>query len=136
MARPLVAAVEIVSPANKDRPSHRRAFVTKCAAYLQQDVSVVIVDVVTSHRDNLYTELAEFLEVNAAARTALTSPLYAVSCRTVRRRRRHQLEVWPIALKVGASLPVLPLWLTGEVAVPLDLESSYRFTCDSLSIPA
>jgi hypothetical protein len=30
--RRLVAAVEIVSPANKDRPEHRRAFVTKCAA--------------------------------------------------------------------------------------------------------
>jgi hypothetical protein len=27
----LVAAVEIVSPANKDRPEHRRTFVTKCA---------------------------------------------------------------------------------------------------------
>jgi len=27
----VVAAVEIVSPANKDRPEHRRAFVSKCA---------------------------------------------------------------------------------------------------------
>ena len=39
--RRLVAAVEIVSPANKDRPEHRRVFVTKCAALLQQRVSVV-----------------------------------------------------------------------------------------------
>jgi len=30
--RELVAAVEIVSPGNKDRPENRRAFVTKCAA--------------------------------------------------------------------------------------------------------
>jgi hypothetical protein len=34
--RQLVAAVEIVSPANKDRPEARRAFVAKCAALLQQ----------------------------------------------------------------------------------------------------
>src|SRR5438105_15541063 len=27
----LVAAIELVSPANKDRPEHRRAFVLKCA---------------------------------------------------------------------------------------------------------
>src|SRR3954468_3377336 len=27
----LVAAIEIVSPANKDRPEHRRAFTSKCA---------------------------------------------------------------------------------------------------------
>ena len=30
----LVAAVELVSPANKDRPAHRRAFAVKCASYL------------------------------------------------------------------------------------------------------
>jgi hypothetical protein len=136
MARTLVAAVEIVSLANKDRPSHRRAFVAKCAAYLQQDASVVIVDVVTSRRNNLYTELAEFLDVSNTARTAIASHLYAVACRTVQGRKRTQMQVWPVALQVGAPLPVLPLWLTREVAVPLDLESSYDFTCDSLSIPA
>ena len=32
LGRRLVAAVEIVSPANKDRPEHRRTFVAKCAA--------------------------------------------------------------------------------------------------------
>src|SRR5512135_1035196 len=34
----LVGAVELVSPANKDRAAHRDAFVSKCAAYLQQGV--------------------------------------------------------------------------------------------------
>jgi hypothetical protein len=48
--RRLVAAVAIVSPANKDRPENRRAFVTKCAALLQQRVSVAIVDLVTTRR--------------------------------------------------------------------------------------
>ncbi len=38
--RVLVAAVEIVSPANKDRPEKRRAFVAKCAALLQKRVCV------------------------------------------------------------------------------------------------
>jgi hypothetical protein len=42
--RRLVAAVELVSPANKDRPETRRAFVAKCAALLFQRVSVAIVD--------------------------------------------------------------------------------------------
>src|SRR5262249_36608839 len=35
-SRRLVAAIEIVSPANKDRRQHRRAFVAKCAALLQK----------------------------------------------------------------------------------------------------
>ena len=34
----LVAAVEIVSPGNKDRPESREAFVSKCRTLLQQDV--------------------------------------------------------------------------------------------------
>src|SRR5262245_55522557 len=50
--RRLVAAVEIVSPANKDRPEHRRVFVAKCAALLRQHVCVAIVDVVTTRRFN------------------------------------------------------------------------------------
>ncbi len=34
--RRLVAAVELVSPANKDRPESRRVLVTKCAALLRR----------------------------------------------------------------------------------------------------
>src|SRR5439155_14770818 len=39
----LVAAIELVSPSNKDREETRRAFAIKCAAYLQKGVSVVVV---------------------------------------------------------------------------------------------
>src|SRR3954464_3676106 len=46
--RRLVAAVEIISPANKDRPEHRRAFVSKCVGLLQELVSLVVVDIVTT----------------------------------------------------------------------------------------
>lgn len=55
----LVAAVGIVSPANKDRPEHRRAFVAKCAGLLREQVSVVIVDVVTTRTPSLYGELLD-----------------------------------------------------------------------------
>src|SRR5205085_643032 len=43
----LVAALELVSPQNKDRDAARRAFLTKCASYLQQGIGLVMVDVVT-----------------------------------------------------------------------------------------
>src|SRR4051794_19828600 len=39
-ARAMVAAIEIVSPANKDRPGHRQLFVAKCADLLQKSVRV------------------------------------------------------------------------------------------------
>jgi hypothetical protein len=57
----LVAAIEIVSPANKDRPEKRNSFVAKCAALLRQGVCVCVVDLVTFRHFNLYTELMAFL---------------------------------------------------------------------------
>ncbi|HMC67459.1 MAG TPA: DUF4058 domain-containing protein, partial [Gemmataceae bacterium] len=48
--RTLVGAIELVSPGNKDRPDERRAFATKCASYLHQGVSLIIMDIVTSRR--------------------------------------------------------------------------------------
>ena len=45
--RQLVAAIEFVSPANKDRPESRDAFVAKCAALLRKGVAVSVVDLVT-----------------------------------------------------------------------------------------
>jgi hypothetical protein len=44
--RRLVAAIEFVSPANKDRPESRNAFIAKCAALLQKGVAVNVVDLV------------------------------------------------------------------------------------------
>lgn len=38
----LAGAIELVSPANKDRPTHRQAFVSQCETYLQQGISVVV----------------------------------------------------------------------------------------------
>jgi hypothetical protein len=132
----IVAAIELVSPANKDRPSHRQAFAAKCAAYLQQDVSVVVVDVVTERRENLHEELMDLLDLGEEAKATGAAPLYAVAYRAIGRDEGSpRLEIWPHALKLGESLPVLPLWLAHDLAVPLDLEASYQATCDSLRIP-
>src|SRR5207237_4768062 len=53
----LAGAVELVSPANKDRPLHREAFVSKCVTYLQAGVGLVLVDVVTERAADLYRDL-------------------------------------------------------------------------------
>ena len=39
-------------------------------------------------------------------------------------------------LAIGKNLPVMPLWLTLDLCVPLRLEESYGSTCRSLRIPA
>src|SRR5262249_28953536 len=53
----LIGAIELVSPANKDRPATRDAFVSKCASYLQQAVGLIAVDLVTSRNADLHGEL-------------------------------------------------------------------------------
>jgi len=126
----LVGVVELVSPANKDRPENRQAFVVKCAGYLQERVGLVVVDVVTTRRANLHQELQHFLASGPGASGA--SDLYAVAYRHHPRQGSNghaDLETWPVPLDIGRPLPTLPLWLTDGPAIPIDLEASYQETC-------
>jgi hypothetical protein len=132
--RTLVAVIELVSPANKDRTEKRNAFVGKCAALLRSGVSVCIVDVVTARQANLYTELMSFIGQQDLTFTDTSPPIYAAACRWLRGDRRGKLETWSHSLKVGEPLPALPLWLTPTLNVRLDLELSYEKTCDDLSV--
>jgi len=132
--RQLVAAIELVSPANKDRPEHRAVFVAKCVALLKQEVAVSVVDLVTVRHFNLYAELLAFI---GHADPTLADPppaVYAASCRWGHRGRRTMLETWSHGLAVGQPLPTLPLWLSPDRAVPLDLEQSYEQACSDLWI--
>jgi hypothetical protein len=133
--RRLVAAVEIISPANKDRAESRGQFVAKCAALLRQRVSVVMVDLVTVRDFSLYAELLELIGEQDPAIGHDPPPIYAVSCRWLPRGTSRWLEAWSRPLAIGKPLPVLPLWLNDELAIPLDLEASYEQTCHDLRIP-
>jgi hypothetical protein len=130
----LVAAIELVSPRNKDRPASRRMFAAKCASYLHSGVSVIIVDVVTERSGNLHVELLELLAAQLATVAEGAGDLYAVTHRTVPAPPRLRLETWAHQLNVGASLPTLPLWLGADLCLPLDLESTYRAACQARRI--
>jgi hypothetical protein len=131
----LVAAVEIVSPANKDRPEHRRAFVAKCAGLLRERVSVVLVDVVTTRTANLYGELLDLIGHADPSLNSEPPPLYVAACRMTKRANEWLLETWAQSLGLGQPLPTVPLWLADDLAVPLELEESYEQSCSVLNIP-
>ncbi len=132
--RHLVAAIEIVSPANKDRPEHRNVFVAKCAALLQKGVAVSVVDLVTVRHFNLYAELLRFIGHDDPTLGAEPHHLYAASCRWTKKGKLTILEAWSNVLALGQPLPTLPLWLTADLVVPLDLEASYEQACNDLWI--
>jgi hypothetical protein len=132
--RTLVAAIEIVSPANKDRPEHRNVFVGKCAALLQKGVAVSIVDLVTVRHFNLYADLLSFIGHTDPTFGECPPPLYAASCRWVTKEKRTRLQTWSHALALGQPLPTLPVWLSQNLSVPFDLEQSYEQACADLAI--
>ncbi len=128
----VVAAIELVSPANKDRPANRRAFAVKCASYLQQQVGLVVVDVVTSRQSELHSELLQLLEVSATP--SGNDFLYATAYRTLLAGGGVRLEAWREPLALGSALPTMPLWLGPDLVLPLDLEQSYLSACEALRI--
>lgn len=132
--RTLVAAIELVSPANKDRGESRQAFVAKCAALLRKGVAVSVVDLVTIRRFNLYAELMEFIGHPDPTMSPEDPPIYAASCRWPTMGTRARLESWSHALVVGQPLPTLPLWLREDLVTPLDLDESYEQACGDLWI--
>ncbi len=130
----LTAAIELVSPRNKDRPEARRAFAVKCLSNLHAGSSVVVVDVVTERRANSHAEILHLLELNGPASWEAPGGLYAVAYRAAAVEPERRLQAWPAALAVGSPLPQMPLWLGVDICVPLDLEITYQNTCRDLRI--
>ena len=122
----LAGAVELVSPANKDRPSHREAFVSKCATYLQAGIGLVLVDVVTDRSADLQRDLLVRLGVGDPG----PGPVLSGSAfRPVEREGVRVLDVWLEPMAVGQVLPTLPLWLRGGLCLPVELEATYERHC-------
>lgn len=125
----LVAVIELVSPSNKDRPVERRAFAAKCASYLTQGVSLIVMDIVTNRHANLHNELMRLMEAASDLDLPADVNLYAVAYRPVRRDERDEIDLWSRRLAVGEPLPTLPLRLTGDLHVAVDFEAAYQEAC-------
>ncbi len=121
----LAGAIELVSPANKDRPAHRDAFTSKCAAYLQAGVGMVVVDVVTNRGGDLHAELMARLFAPASKSIG---DLYSAAYRPIGGGEEARLEIWHEPIALGGPLPVMPLWLKGGPCLPVDLEATYTKT--------
>jgi hypothetical protein len=126
----LVAAIELVSPSNKDRPSSRRAFATKCAALLQVGVSVVVIDIVTTRTADLAADLRELMRIESEGGPSISSsPLNVTAYRSIALPDGLRLDAWVEPLALGAELPVSPLFIEPDHALPLNLETAYLTAC-------
>lgn len=121
----LVAMLEIVSPANKDRPEGITRFASKAVSALNAGVHLLVVDLfppgphdpsgihgaITGHlwkTDDVY---------DLPANEPLTLAAYEVG---------DVIDVYLKHLAVGADLPEMPLFLEGNRYVDVPLEATYQ----------
>jgi hypothetical protein len=121
----LIAILEIVSPANKDRARSVEDFAAKVASALRNGVHFLMIDLLPPGRHDpqgMHAVIEERLtqsdaEYDLLAGVPLTVASYVGSPR---------IEAWLEHLAVGAVLPDMPLYLRPDRYVPVPLEATYR----------
>ena len=126
----LAAALELVSPANKDRTETREAFVSKCETYLRDALGLIVVDIVTSRSAQLHGLLMSRLHSGESQ----PGELYAAAYRPFQREGHEILDVWYEPLQVGSDLPLMPLFLKNGPCVEVDLPGAFLKACQDLRI--
>lgn len=132
-----VGAIEIVSRGNKDRPSERDSFVSKCKNLMAKNVSLIVIDILATPAFNLHNQLLRAMHAtDGYIDAAPDRPLYCAAYRTCHHEdvALGEVEIWAETLTVGDNLPELPLYITSEVSVPVHLERSYTRVCQVLRI--
>lgn len=124
----LTGAIELVSPANKDRASTRDDFNAKCQSYLKVGIGVLVVDVVTKRWADLHAELIGRLD-----HAELVAPIRSLAA-TSYRPSPGELAIWRELLAVGSRLPTMPLWLRTGACLAVDLDTTYLQVCRMLKL--
>jgi hypothetical protein len=127
----LVAVVELISPRNKDWPAAREQYAARYLGYLRGGVHLLVVDV---HRRPLEFSFPQLIAVGLGevlpAPPAPSAVSYRVGAAAATGGRL--LAVWQHPLSIGAALPTVPLPLTLDDRVAIDLEGTYsRAAADS-----
>jgi hypothetical protein len=127
-----VGAIEILSRANKDRPSERNSFVAKCENLIAKNVSLIIVDILETPVFNLHNQLLRAIKATEGyIEENQEKPLYCAAYRKHPHSEANSegMDIWRDCLEVGDNLPELPLYITSESAVPVNFEKSYLKVC-------
>jgi len=120
----LVAVVELISARNKDRPAAREQYASRYLGYLRGGVHLLLVDVHRRPLEFSFPQLiAESLGEPLPAPVTPSVVSYRVGATAATGGR--MLAVWQHSCAVGQPLPALPLALTLDAAVTVDLEGTY-----------
>lgn len=120
----LIAAVEIVSPRNKDRPDSRKRYTGRYFGYLRQNVHLLLIDILPRP---LGFSFADAVAADLGIEQPPCPVPFAVSYRVGEPVPGGTLVARRLCpLRAGEPLPVIPLALNVHQSVPIDLEHTYR----------
>jgi hypothetical protein len=120
----LIAAVELVSPRNKDRATACAAYARGYAGYLLKGIHLLLVDV---HRRPLRFSFADQVASELQMEQPPCPAPFAVSYRVGEPAPNggHYVAIWRRPLAIGAALPTMQLPLSVKESVAIDLEQTY-----------
>jgi hypothetical protein len=124
----LIAAIELVSPRNKDRADSKETYTNRYLGYLLLGVHLMLVDVLPRPKDFSFSDaITRGLGLDLPP----LPPPFAAAYRVgevvpVGNEMGSLVAVWRRPLPVGQPLPSLPLPLSVHRAIMIDLEVTYR----------
>lgn len=119
----VVALIEIVSPANKDRKAHVTAFVNKLVSALELGIHVLLIDLFPPGKhdpDGMHGALWDRFDPDEDAALLEGRP-FTVAAYT----GGHPAKAYVSFVAIGDALPAVPLFLAPEKYVDLELEPGY-----------
>ena len=124
----LIAAVELVSPRNKDRADAKETYTNRYLGYLRLGVHLMLVDVLPRPKRFSFSDA---LTSGLGLELPPLPPPFAATYRVgevipVDDDMGSLVAVWRRPLQVGQPLPALPLPLNVHDAVVIDLEETYH----------
>ncbi len=123
----LIAALELVSPRNKDRIDAKETYSARYIGYLRLGVHLLLVDVLPRPKSFSFSDaITGALGIEAPP----LPPPFAAGFRVdgpipVGDDIGSAVSLWRRPLRVGEALPTLPLALNAHEAVMVDLEATY-----------
>ncbi len=118
----LVAAVELVSPRNKDRDVARARYTSRYAGYLLEGIHLLLVDV---HRRPLNFSFADAIARELQMKQPACPPPISYRVGEPAASGGRLLSIWRRPLTVGERLPTMTLAINAAVTTSIDLEETY-----------
>lgn len=124
----LIAAIEVVSPRNKDRLDAKETYTSRYLGYLRLGVHLMLIDVLPRPKGFSFSDA---ITSSLGMEVAPLPPPFAAAYRVgeavpVGQDMGSLVGLWRRSLQVGQPLPSLPLPLNVHQAIVIDLEETYQ----------